>query len=86
MDHYRRHRNLPDCRRGRYVPMSNTKNPTDKCPECSKDLIAVEYAYPHPEHYDGISEYACPDRHYRVGRWSNKILKEGEAEKRFGGE
>lgn len=48
-------------------------------------LIGVEYAYGHPQRYDGISEWLCPDCGYREGRWSGKALAEGESELRFGG-
>jgi len=47
--------------------------------------MAIEYAYNHPEHYDGISEWACESCGVRIGRWSGKVLKDGEIEKRFGG-
>lgn len=48
-------------------------------------LIGVEYAYGHPQRYDGISEHMCPDCGYREGRWSGKALAEGESELGFGG-
>jgi len=57
------------------------------CPLCGRDLIALEYNWENPNHYDGISEYFCPQPdtetgtwHYRIGRWSGKILKKGESE------
>jgi hypothetical protein len=46
--------------------------------------IAVEYAHDDPEHYDGISEFRCPDCGARVGRWSGKRLGPDEAERRYG--
>lgn len=48
----------------------------------------MEYGWPCPPEasYDGISEYRCQDCGYRVGRWSGKELKEGELERRYGGE
>jgi hypothetical protein len=33
--------------------------------------------------YDGISEIQCKDCGVRIGRWSNRELKEGELETRF---
>lgn len=47
-------------------------------------MIGVEYTYDHPEHYDGISEFRCPDCGARVGRWSGKRLDDNEFEPRFG--
>ncbi|MDD4860465.1 MAG: hypothetical protein PHR56_09755 [Dehalococcoidales bacterium] len=59
----------------------------EKCKKCgSENIIMIEYAYSHPEHYDGISEIQCNDCHTRFGRWTGKELKEGESEKRFGRE
>lgn len=67
-------------------------NPIDKCPKCGRDLVQMEYSWENPYHYDGVSEYFCPQPdqksgkwHYRVGRWSNKLLKPGECEKPLGG-
>ena len=52
-----------------------------KCPKCkSKNIIAMEYGYPSPECYDGISEYRCLDCKYRQGRWSKLGLKDDEIE------
>ena len=36
------------------------------------------------EPYNGVSEYFCPDCKIRIGRWSGKVLKDGEVETRFG--
>lgn len=56
-----------------------------KCTKCgSKDIIAIEYGYSEPEHYDGISEYRCLDCFYREGRWTKTELKENEIESRYG--
>ena len=56
----------------------------DKCPKCkSKNITAIEYGYPSPERYDGISEYNCQDCGYRQGRWSELELKEGYIESKF---
>lgn len=56
-----------------------------KCPKCSEQMIGVEYGYPHPQRYDGISEWLCETDSIRVGRWTGKILVEGEFEPRLGG-
>lgn len=51
----------------------------------AREVIGVQYAYDDPEHYDGVSEWRFPDGH-RVGRWTNRILEDGEGEYRFGRE
>lgn len=56
------------------------------CVNCdSKNVILIQYNYDHPERYDGWSEIKCIDCKTRVGRWSFKVLQEGECEKRHGG-
>lgn len=56
-----------------------------QCPKChSIDIVGCEYAYGHPERYDGISEYRCMKCKYRQGRWTGKELGEGEDEPRLG--
>lgn len=56
-----------------------------KCPKCqSENIVMVEYAYDHPEHYDGISEINCLSCKTRFGRWSGKELGPDESEKRPG--
>lgn len=56
-----------------------------KCSKCgSRNIILIEYDYLSPNHYDGISEIQCNDCGVRIGRWSGKILKEGEEEQRYG--
>jgi len=58
-----------------------------KCPHCGHSIyIGVEYAYDHPDHYDGLSELVCAQCGTRYGRWSGRKLKDGESEKRWGGE
>jgi hypothetical protein len=47
-------------------------------------MIGIEYT-DGPERYDGTSEFQCPECEIRVGRWTKKVLKEGEVEKRYGG-
>lgn len=56
-----------------------------KCPKCSNPYTyLVEYGYPSVEQYDGVSEFVCTPCNIRVGRWSKKILEEGEVEPRLG--
>ena len=61
-----------------------------KCKKCgSKNIVMVEYGMldvpePGKYYYDGISEIDCKDCGARFGRWSNRLLKEGEIEPRFG--
>ena len=52
------------------------------CPE--EFYIEMEYPYDHPDHYDGISEKQCRKCGKRVGRWSGRVLAEGETEPRWG--
>lgn len=57
------------------------------CCKCGKsDWVCVEYSWDSPEHYDGVSEYRCQACGGRYGRWTGKVLAEGELEKRYGGE
>jgi hypothetical protein len=70
--------------------MDNVKN----CPHCDiswydskgygRDMHCVEYAHPHPERYDGVSEFVCDNCHTRFGRWTGKVIPEGYAEPRYG--
>lgn len=55
------------------------------CPHCTDAMWAVEYRLTSQD-YDGASEYACPHGCVRIGRWSKRVLKEGEIERRHGGE
>lgn len=55
------------------------------CETCQKSLVGIEYRYDHPNHYDGISEWECLGCKIRVGRWTGKVLDEGESEPRYGG-
>ena len=58
-----------------------------KCPKCgNENICGIEYAWDHPEYYDGISEWRCLACSYRQGRWSGKELLNGDTEKRYGGE
>ena len=52
---------------------------------CGEPMIGVEYWYTHPERYDGVSEWQCQKCNIRIGRWSEKILKDDECELRYGG-
>jgi hypothetical protein len=49
-------------------------------------VIATEYHPRHVAHYDGISEFRCPFCGRREGRWSGRVLEDGEYEERWGGE
>jgi hypothetical protein len=49
------------------------------------NVIGVEYSYECPQHWDGVSEWRCPSCGRREGRWSGKVLADGEEELRFGG-
>lgn len=53
------------------------KNPTTHFSR----VIGVEYE----GGYDGPSEWRCPNCGRREGRWSGKILTEGEVEEYYGG-
>jgi hypothetical protein len=55
------------------------------CPECEgTEFTGVEYAHPHPERYDGVSEWVCNDCLARFGRWTRRRLHGDEIEYRFG--
>jgi len=56
-----------------------------RCKCGNTEFIMLEYAWNHPEHYDGISELRCTKCNTRYGRWSGKELKDTECEKRYGG-
>jgi hypothetical protein len=59
----------------------------EPCPTCGENnWMGVEYGYPSPEEYDGVSEWECLEFGTRIGRWTGKVLKEGEIEKRYGRE
>ena len=57
----------------------------ERCKCGNKGFSDIEYSYDHPEHYDGVSEEKCQKCGTRYGRWTGKILKEGECEKVYGG-
>lgn len=59
------------------------------CPACGRDdedfaFIGIEYAYGSPCHYDGVSEWLCPDCRTRVGRWTGRVLTGDMVEPPFG--
>ena len=55
------------------------------CKKCqSKNVVFVEYAWDHPEHYDGVSEIHCLACGARFGIWSGKELGPDESERRPG--
>jgi hypothetical protein len=51
---------------------------------CEKMMMGVEYGYPDPYRYDGVSEWRCTVCSYREGRWTGRELKEGEQEPPYG--
>lgn len=56
------------------------------CFACQKEIqpIGVEYSYDSKNHYDGLSEYLCPSCGRREGRWTGKVLGDGESEPPYG--
>lgn len=56
-----------------------------RCPNCGKteSIVGVEYRHPHPESYDGVSNWQCLCG-TRWGRWSGKILLGEAYERRYG--
>ena len=59
--------------------------PVQTCGACgnTEDLIALEYLLNDPAHYDGVSEWHCKCG-ARTGRWTGRVLAEGEIEYPFG--
>lgn len=55
------------------------------CRDCGEPVIYIEYAYDHPERYDGVSEFFCPGCQLRIGRWSGRVLTGDMVEPRLGG-
>lgn len=55
-----------------------------ECQHPGDRKIGVQYAYPHPEMYDGVSEWVCGDCGRRVGRWSGRVLIGEDYELRYG--
>lgn len=58
------------------------------CVRCDKAVLAigVEYSHDSPEHYDGVSEWNCPNCGRREGRWTGRVLTGGASEPRLGEE
>lgn len=56
------------------------------CRRCDQAVMPLgcEYDHTSPEHYDGISEWACPRCGRREGRWTGSVLTDGATEPRFG--
>lgn len=58
------------------------------CPSCERDItgrvIGVQYGSEVRDHYDGVSEWRCPDCKARWGRWTRNLLAVGETEPPFG--
>ena len=54
-----------------------------RCPKGHEDVKLLEYGFG-PYRYDGISEIICNPCNKRYGRWSGKVLKEGEQEPPYG--
>lgn len=52
----------------------------DLCDVCGAQMGGVEYDGMSKFHYDGISEWACPQGHVRIGRWCQKELHGDELE------
>lgn len=58
--------------------------PSLKCPACgaTTNLTGVQYQGTY-EDYDGVSEWLCKCG-TRWGRWTGKILIDGDIERRYG--
>ena len=55
------------------------------CPKNKKHkVILIEYGYIDPYRYDGISEIKCLTCGIRYGRWTGRVLGEGEQEPPYG--
>ena len=54
------------------------------CPNCHEPIMGVEYGWNSPNNYDGVSEWTCLKCNLRWGRWTHKLLADGEEEKRYG--
>lgn len=57
------------------------------CEHCQREVkvMGVEYGYPSPERYDGVSEFVCGTCGRREGRWTGRVLTGSMVEPRFGG-
>lgn len=67
--------------------LNDVKNEQEgTCCANPKNIIGIEYPYGHAYRYDGMSEIQCQICKTRRGRWSGKVLKDGEFEPRYGRE
>lgn len=66
--------------RGEPIPEEHRRYYNPDATHYSK-VVGVEYA----GGFDGISEWMCPVCGRREGRWTGKVLGEGETEPRYGG-
>ena len=64
--------------------MTDTQQNSSTCPVCQSAIDhGVEYPYPHPARYDGVSEWRCANGH-RWGRWTGRVLELGDWEWPYG--
>lgn len=54
--------------------------------DCHAEVIAIPVTYEedNPHFFMGISEYKCPVCGRREGRWTRRVLEDGEFEPKFG--
>lgn len=52
-----------------------------QCDKCGGEMDSIEYSTTSKHHYDGVSEYACPQGHYRIGRWCGQELINDQVER-----
>jgi hypothetical protein len=58
---------------------------SEPCSECGeKDWLGCQYGHDNPNHFDGVSEWRCMRCGARFGRWTKRLLEEGEAEPPYG--
>lgn len=65
--------NCPKCGaswKGEPIPEASRANYGNKTH--FRRLIGIEFPYDHPEHYDGISVWACPDCDGKWDRFTGK--------------
>lgn len=56
------------------------------CQACGAEVHVIGMEYTDgPERYDGISEWVCTQCGRREGRWTGRVLQEGDVEPRYGG-
>ncbi len=78
-----------ECQTRRNEPAKKNARLADGyCARCARTVMpfSIEYAYDHPEHYDGVSEYSCSRCGRREGRWTGTVLAGGASEPRLGEE